>query len=291
MHPDAKDFIQHLLVSDPEKRLGSIRKSSQNKNEGGEGAGGNEYGASSSSGSSSTHYFSPPAQTPSDAFFNREHYLKTTDSETLERIIDEETPIFEHPLFRGMDWDALKKKQFPPPCRPHLKRGIFDLTHIDQEYLSEPPIDAPIEPEEEEKFTRWKTANQKKWEQMQKEFLGFDYNEDMVEELEKKKKAQSGGKSEEGMTEEGQSEKPSSEGGGNETGSPVKDSSSSHQSNEEGSNGHKSLGSVQSAHSTKEGSSSSSSSSDSKNQTSEESNTNESEKKKAEENNAESNAS
>ncbi|KAK2951070.1 putative protein kinase [Blattamonas nauphoetae] len=50
--------------------------------------------------------------------------------------------VLGHPLFHGINWEKLNKREIPPPFKPETK-GIEDTDNIDPEFLSEQPIDSP----------------------------------------------------------------------------------------------------------------------------------------------------
>ncbi|KAH7828073.1 putative Protein kinase domain [Monocercomonoides exilis] len=79
--------------------------------------------------------------------------------------------VLSHPVFAGIDWNKLKKLLIAPPFKPSLKLGVMDMSNIDTAFLSEPPVDSPG-PEFD---------SETEAEEVEREFEGFDYNEEMVQ--------------------------------------------------------------------------------------------------------------
>jgi len=51
-----------------------------------------------------------------------------------------------HPFFKGIDWDALYRKEVTPPFRPYTRDGALDTSNIDEEFKNEVPHDTPVNP-------------------------------------------------------------------------------------------------------------------------------------------------
>ncbi|KAK2946999.1 putative protein kinase [Blattamonas nauphoetae] len=79
--------------------------------------------------------------------------------------------IMNHPLFAGMDWEKLNRREIPPPFKPQLDGGIMDTTNIDPQFFAEPAVDSP--PQSPTGLTS------EIMEAMNKDYIGFDFNQDL----------------------------------------------------------------------------------------------------------------
>lgn len=77
--------------------------------------------------------------------------------------------VKEHPVFRAIDWDALERRQVPPPYKPKSKDGIMDISNIDKLFLSEPLVDTPAPP-----------LPPSIADAVNKQFANFEFNKDLL---------------------------------------------------------------------------------------------------------------
>lgn len=152
--PVARDFISKLLVADPHRRLGSIHPTSTPDPwvDG-------KAGGAAGKGGDNANLFQP---------------LNPMLSEG--RGLSGGAEVKAHPLFQGIDFNKLRRKEYKPPYIPALPKGDMDISLIDEEFSSEPPIDSPPPSPKPVRSER----EEEEWQKMNALFEGFDYNEDIM---------------------------------------------------------------------------------------------------------------
>ena len=79
-------------------------------------------------------------------------------------------------MFAGFNFADLRNRKTKPPFIPSLPKGDLDISLIDEEFTCEAPVDSPP-PTPPPNMTPKDKAD---WDQMNKGFEGFDFNEDLL---------------------------------------------------------------------------------------------------------------
>jgi hypothetical protein len=75
-----------------------------------------------------------------------------------------------HPFFKGIDWEAVMRKEVPPEFKPPNRLGSMDTSNFDVEFTAEKPVDSVV------------TTTMSETQRNKAQFPGFTYNADTIDE-------------------------------------------------------------------------------------------------------------
>jgi len=78
-----------------------------------------------------------------------------------------------HPFFKGMDWEAIMRREVVPEFKPPNRLGSMDTSNFDVEFTAEKPVDSVV------------TTNMSSTARDKAQFPGFTYNADTMDEDQK----------------------------------------------------------------------------------------------------------
>lgn len=78
-----------------------------------------------------------------------------------------------HPFFRGIDWEAVMRKEVVPEFKPPNRLGSIDTSNFDIEFTAEKPVDSVV------------TTTMSETQRNKAQFPGFTYNADTMDEDQK----------------------------------------------------------------------------------------------------------
>jgi len=78
-----------------------------------------------------------PDHVPPKARLFLEGLLVRDPSRRLGGALDDVKDVMAHPFYGGLDWEALDRKEIPPPWRPNVA-GSLDLRNFDPDFVNEP---------------------------------------------------------------------------------------------------------------------------------------------------------
>ncbi|KAK2952523.1 putative protein kinase [Blattamonas nauphoetae] len=82
------------------------------------------------------------------------------------------TDVLSHPVFAGLDLTKLAKREITPPYKPKIDGTSSDTTNVNPNYLAQAPVDSPP--------STPSTVKPHVIEKMNSDFVGFDFNFEMV---------------------------------------------------------------------------------------------------------------
>ncbi|KAH7481766.1 hypothetical protein PRIC1_014864 [Phytophthora ramorum] len=78
--------------------------------------------------------------------------------------------IKSHPFFKGIDWEAVLRKEVQPEFKPPNRLGSMDTSNFDVEFTAEKPVDSVV------------TTTMSETQRNKAQFPGFTYNADTMDE-------------------------------------------------------------------------------------------------------------
>ncbi|UIZ26574.1 hypothetical protein KXD40_002359 [Peronospora effusa] len=78
--------------------------------------------------------------------------------------------IKSHPFFKGIDWEAVLRKEVQPEFKPPNRLGSMDTSNFDVEFTAEKPVDSVV------------TTTMSETQRNKAQFPGFTYNADTIDE-------------------------------------------------------------------------------------------------------------
>lgn len=78
-----------------------------------------------------------------------------------------------HPFFKGIDWEAVARKEIIPEFKPPNRLGSIDTSNFDVEFTAEKPVDSVV------------TTTMSETQRNKAQFPGFTYNAETIDEDQK----------------------------------------------------------------------------------------------------------